>query len=111
MDDTVLANETPDLIRFGGALTDQLFADPVRRLSILLRHALHSDKAHSGPTHRLADRFGINAVVLVALDGRFDELGRSQLDAKPTLLQLAPPMVRRCTRLQAHLRASNETLA
>jgi hypothetical protein len=80
-------------------------------LTVLLRHALDRDETHTRSTHRLADRFRVDAIVLVALDVRLHELGCDELDAKSPLLELAPPVMGRCASLHPYIRAWSEPVA
>ena len=66
----------------------------MHRLDILLLDGLHRHEAHARSTHRLADRFGIVGVVLIALHIRLHELRCDQLHAITTRLQLTRPIVR-----------------
>ena len=59
-------------------LGDQRLAHPVDRQGALLLLALDRDEPHARPLHRLADRFGIGPVVLLALHVRLDVLRRHQ---------------------------------
>jgi hypothetical protein len=63
---------------------------------------LEGDEAHGRPHDRLADRFRILVVVLLALHERPDKLRRDQPDGVPRGLQLAAQMMRAATRLHAH---------
>src|SRR5262245_4897524 len=67
------------------------------RVSRLDRHKAHR-RAHS----RLADRFGIGGIVLVALDVRLHVLRRHQPHLMAKRAQLPRPVVRRRARLQAN---------
>ena len=101
--DTVFAGQAADLVRLRRALTDQLRADAVHRLDILLCRALQRHEAHPRAAHGFADRLGVQQVVLVALHVGLDELRGDELHAQPPPLELAPPMVRRTARLHANL--------
>jgi hypothetical protein len=92
-DETVFPHETPDLVRLGRPLADQSLADPVRGLAVLLRHALDRHETHAGASHRFADCFRIDTIVLVALHVRLHELRRDELHSKTSLLKLACPVV------------------
>jgi hypothetical protein len=74
-------------------------ARPVQGQHRLLLGALHRHKAHARALHGLADRLGVAAVGLVALDVRLDVGGRQQphLMAKP--LQPPRPVMRAAARL------------
>jgi hypothetical protein len=62
------------LICFCGTPANQLLPNPERCLHILLLDSLHPDKPHPSRAHGFADRLPINAIILVALGVRFDEL-------------------------------------
>ena len=61
-------------------LNSETLAWPVQRLDVLLLDALDRHKPHARPAHRLADRFSVRSIVLVALDKRLHELRRNDLD-------------------------------
>jgi hypothetical protein len=104
------SNEPTDLVGFGGALTHQLLADAVRGLRILLGDTLHEHEPHTGATHRLTDRLGIDPIVLVALDVGLDELRTEELHAKTPLLELTRPVMSRGTGFHPHLGAGSKAL-
>jgi hypothetical protein len=56
---------------------------------------------HAGPRHRLADRGGVVAVVLVAPDEGLDELRADDPHGVPEALKLPGPVERARARLQA----------
>jgi hypothetical protein len=85
-DNTVFADEPSYLICLCGTLANQLFPNTVRCLRILLLDSFHPDKPHPRPAHGFADGFGINAIILVALDVRFDELRGDEPYTIPALL-------------------------
>ena len=74
-------------------------------LNVLLLNALHGYKPHPWPTHRLADRFGVIRVVLVALHVRLHKLRRNQLHCESHLLQLTRPVMSATAGLHANLAA------
>jgi hypothetical protein len=66
----------------------------------LLLGRLDRHEPHRRPLHRLADRFRIGRIVLVALDVCLDVLRRHQAHRVADRLQLPRPVVRRRARLQ-----------
>src|SRR6202000_776293 len=62
-----------------GAPPDQLRAQPEQHQRRLLFLALDRHELHRWPAHRLAQRLGVAAIVLVALDVGLDVLRRHQL--------------------------------
>jgi hypothetical protein len=62
---------------------------------------LDRHEGHGGPLHRLGDGFGIAVVVLVALQKRFDVLGRDQAHVMAERLQLPADVVGARTGLHA----------
>src|SRR5207249_5869412 len=71
-------------------------------LACLLLRRLDWHKAHPRALNRLANRFGIGGVVLVALDVRLHVLRRHQSHLVAKRAQLPRPVVRRRARLQAN---------
>src|ERR1700732_5029479 len=63
----MLSEQTAHLIDQRGAVLEQLLADPMQGLQVLLRFALDRHKPHRRPGHRFAYRLGIVGVILVAL--------------------------------------------
>jgi hypothetical protein len=72
--DPVLGEQTADLVGQRRAPLDQLSANAMQRLHVLLRGVLVRYEPHRGPPHRFTDRFGIVSVVLVALDLGLDQV-------------------------------------
>ncbi len=88
------------------ASTEQAITRPQQHLRRRLLGALHRYEPlpYLRPAHRLADRGGIDLVVLVEPDVGLDVLRRQHHHHMAQRLQLARPMVRGATRLQADLR-------
>ena len=83
-------------------LADQEIPRPVQHQRALLLDALDRHKTHRWPCHGLADRRRIGRIVLAALHVGFD-IGRwHEPRVVPELLELARPLVRRCTRFHAN---------
>lgn len=57
-----------------GAPSHLLTANPMETLNSLLLDILGWNKTHGWALHRLANRFGIDGIVFIGLDVRFDEL-------------------------------------
>jgi hypothetical protein len=72
----------------------------MQQLSRLLLRTLDRHKAHRRALNRLANRFGIGSIILVALNVRLHVLRRHQPYLVPKRGELARPVVRRCTRFQ-----------
>jgi hypothetical protein len=83
-------------------LAHQPLPATVQQHSSLLVSRLDRHKAHRRAPNRLADRFGIGGIVLVALDVRLHVLRRHQSHLVAKRAQLPPPVVRRRARLQAN---------
>ncbi len=99
--ETVFAQQPACLIGGSRALLDEVLADPMQHLNVLLFGTLQRHKAHARPAHRFTDRLGIVRVILVALDIGFHELRRNQASVMPHLLQLSSPVMGTGTRLKA----------
>jgi hypothetical protein len=95
-----LGQMRPQRIDQGGALANQPFPATMQQQCGLLLGCLDCHKPHARPAHRLADRFRIGRVVLVALEVGLDVLRRHQPHLVAQRLQLPRPVVRRGTRLQ-----------
>ena len=78
-DETVLAQQSADLIRLRRAGLDESLADSVQREHGLLFNVLDRNKPHRGPCYGFADRLGISRVVLAAFHIRLRQLRRDQL--------------------------------
>src|SRR5262247_4637942 len=83
-------------------LAHQPLPATVQQHSSLLVSRLDRHKAHRRAPNRLADRFRIGGIVLVALDVRLHVLRRHQSHLVAKRAQLPPPVVRRRARLQAN---------
>src|SRR5262244_4161251 len=83
-------------------LAYQPLAATVQQHGSLLVSRLDRHKAHRRAPNRLADRFRIGGIVLVALDVRLHVLRRHQSHLVAKRPQLPPPVVRRRARLQAN---------
>src|SRR5262245_42584300 len=83
-------------------LAHQPLPATVQQHGSLLVSRLDRHKAHRRAPNRLADRFGIGGIVLVALDVRLHVLRRHQSYLVAKRAQLPRPVVRRRARLQAN---------
>jgi hypothetical protein len=83
------------------ALPNQTAAHPVQGLQIELLGRLQRHGAHGWPLGRLGDGLSVAVVVLVALEKRFDVLGRQQAHVMPEGGELAPNVMSPGTGLQA----------
>ena len=93
-DQTVFRQQATQLVRQRGSLGDRSAADAMQALDVLLPRLLDGHTAHVRAQQRLADRFGIGSVVLVALDEGFDILCGDEPDRVPQCGELARPVVR-----------------
>jgi hypothetical protein len=84
------------------ALANQTLATTMQQQSRLLLGRLGRNEAHRWPLNRLANRFRVRRVVLVALHIGLDVLRRHQPHLVAERLQLPRPVMRRCTRFQSH---------
>src|SRR6516165_3252863 len=84
------------------ALAHQPLPATVQQHGSLLVSRLDRHKAHRRAPNRLADRFRIGGIVLIALDVRLHVLRRHQPHLVAKRAQLPPPVVRRRARLQAN---------
>src|SRR5262249_31365960 len=82
-------------------LAHQPLPATVQQHGCLLVSRLDRHKAHRRALNRLADRFRIGGIVLVALDVRLHVLRRHQSHLVAKRAHLPPPVVRRRARLQA----------
>jgi hypothetical protein len=89
-DDTELRRVPADRIAQHRALLGQQIAHLQEHQRRLLLAALDRHKAHPRPAHRLADRVGVNRVVLAAFDIGLDVLRRDQHDLVPQIVQHPP---------------------
>ena len=74
-DHAVLVEQPADLLDQGGAGLDQPLPHAMQGLEVLRLDPFDRDKAHRGPGHGFADRFGIAGLVLRRLHMGFDEWG------------------------------------
>lgn len=89
----MFGQQPPQLIDQCRALAHQAPARPMHRELSLLLGVLHRHKAHARALHRLADRLGIVAVVLVILAIGLHELRRHQAHRVPQGRELSRPVV------------------
>ena len=68
--DSELRQMCPQRVHQHRALTHQLLAATMQQLGRLLLRRLHRHKSHRRAPNRLANRFGISGIVLIALDVR-----------------------------------------
>src|SRR5699024_4758110 len=101
---SILASQSPNLVGFSCPLADQCFANTMGRLHILLCPALDGNVTHRRSAHGFTDSFGVGAVVFVAFDVRFDELGGQQLDTIATSFEFTTPVMGRATGFHSNLR-------
>jgi hypothetical protein len=80
---TVLQQESPDLINYCGPSPHPAITHTVQGLKIKLGFALDRDKSHRGPLHSFCDRFRVDVVVLVRFDERPNVLGRHEFHFVP----------------------------
>src|SRR5215470_6815408 len=83
-------------------LADQEIPRPVQHQHTLLLDVFDRHKSHRWPRDRLADRRCIGRVVLAALHIGFDIGRRHEPRVMPKLLELAGPLMRRCTRFHTN---------
>ena len=75
------------------ALLDEALTHPMQGKQCLLLGTLDRYKTHVGPTHRLADRLGVVAVILAALPVGRDEHRGHQPHGVPETLKPPRPFV------------------
>ena len=85
-----------------GSLMHQHIANPEHDPASLLFLALDRHEPHRGPLRRLANRFGIGRVVLLAFDERLDVGRWDQPHRVPKLTELPRPVVRPGARFQGN---------
>ncbi len=90
----------PQRIHQHRALTHQLLTATMQQRRRLLLCRLDRHKSHRRAPNRLANRFRIGGIVLIALDVRLHVLRRHQPHLMAKRAQLARPVVRRRTRFQ-----------
>ena len=86
------------------ALLDQEIAHPEHPQRRLLLSGFDRHKPHCRPAHRFANRFGIDRIVLAALDVGLDVLRRHQQHLVPQAAQPPRPVMRSAARLDADSR-------
>ena len=102
-----LCQMRPQRVHQHRALAHQLLAATMQQLTCLLLRRLDRHKAHPRALNRLANRFGVGRIVLVAFNVRLDVLRRHQPYLMPKRSELAPPVVGRCTRFQPNQTGRN----
>jgi hypothetical protein len=98
---TELGHMRPQRIDHLGLLPQQKIARPMLHQSTLLIGRLRLYKSHRRPANRLADRFGVRRIVLVALDVGLHVFRWHQTNLVTQLRQLTRPIMRRGTGLHA----------
>jgi hypothetical protein len=76
-----------------GPLTDQSLAHLQDHALSLLRDGLHGHEMHARPPRRFTDRLGVVAIVLAALNIRFDVLGWDETHLVTERDQFASPIM------------------
>src|SRR6516162_8236664 len=99
---TELSQMRPQGVDHLRSLPHQQVACAMLHQPALLLGRLRPHKSHGGAANRLADRFGVGRVVLVALDVRLHVFRRHQTNLVTELRQLTRPIMRRSTRLHAN---------
>src|SRR5262249_5248207 len=106
-----LARHQPELRRIAAngvaplrAPAPHLLAHPCQHQRRLLRLCLHRHETHRRPAHRLADRLGVDLVVLAPLDVGLHILRRQQHHLMTQGPQLPGPVVGPTAGLYPHLR-------
>ena len=99
---TELRQQPADPVECGGALRHEALADPMQREDALLLDRLDRDEAHGRSRHRLADRFGVVAIILATLAIGRHELRRHQPYGVPERAEPARPLMGPGTGLQAN---------
>jgi hypothetical protein len=84
--DAVFTQYPPRLIGHRRALLDEVLANPVQHLNVLLLGALQGHKPQVRPADRFTDRFRIVRVILIALDLRPDKGGLIKRTSWPSLI-------------------------
>ncbi len=74
--ETELGRVATDGIRKLRAIADQPITQPDHHQGCLLLSCLYRHETHCRPTHRLAKRLGVGAIILAPLHIRLDQLGR-----------------------------------
>src|SRR3981081_2134032 len=100
--DPKVAQAGPQRVRCHGALPDQQRAGGVNSHRGLLLHALHRNEPHRRTADRLADPFGVPAIVLVALHIGLHVSRRHQSYLVAITPDYPRPVVRAATGLNAH---------
>ena len=100
-DEPELDQQAAYLVGLGTACVDEALARRMQRQHGLLLGQLHWHEAHVRPGNGLADRLGIERVVLVGLDVGLDELWRHHLHTVPECAELGSSEVRPAAGLDA----------
>src|SRR5260370_26748475 len=90
-----------DRVDHSRLLPDEEMARAMQHQAALLLGGLGRHEPHVGSGDRLADRLGVGGIVLLPLDVGLDVGRRHQPYRVPARLELAGPMMRRCTGLNA----------
>src|SRR4051794_9410284 len=91
----------PDRIDYRGLLAHQQMTAAVKRQAALLLGRLGRHKAHIGSADRLTDCLSVDGIVLMPLHIGLNVSWLYQLCGVTECLELARPVVRRGTRLDA----------
>ncbi len=91
---TELGEQPAQAIDRRGAFLDEALSDPMQTQVRPLLEAFRRHEPHAGMSDRLADRFGVVAVVLAALAVRRHELRCHQTHPMPELRESPRPVVR-----------------
>jgi hypothetical protein len=100
--DPELSHVSTDCIDHRGLLADEELACAMEHQATLLFGRLGLDKPHVGPGHRFTDGLGVSGIVLLPLDIGLYVAWRHQAHGMPERLELARPMMRRGTGLDAN---------
>src|SRR5271166_4659745 len=92
-DDPEFGEMRPDRVRGRSQLTDEQMPRPVQSQAGLLLRRFDRHEAHIGPLHGLANRFGIDRVVLLAFDVRLHVGRRHELHFMPERRELRCPVM------------------
>jgi hypothetical protein len=98
--DSELRQMCPQRVHQHRALTHQLLAATMQQCRRLLLCRLDRHKSHRRALNRLANRFRIGGIMLIALDVRLHVLRRHQPHLVPKRTQLARPVMGGRTRFQ-----------
>ena len=100
-DQSEFPEQAANLVGLRRSSLHEALPHPVKTEHGLPFNVLDRNEPHRRSSHRLADRFGVGRVVLVALRVRLDELRCHQSNGVPKCQQLARPMMRARARLRA----------